>query len=107
MADPKYRPLDPSITPRFADVATFMRAKRVEMNEEIDIGLVGVPFDIGVNYRSGPREAPAFVRQYSRLIRMVHPTSGVAPFDLVNVADLGDAPVNPLDFAQSKRFSPS
>ncbi|MCG8444857.1 MAG: agmatinase [Hyphomicrobiales bacterium] len=101
MADPKYRPLDPSITPRFADVATFMRAKRVEMNEEIDVGLVGVPFDIGVNYRSGPREAPAFVRQYSRLIRMVHPTSGVAPFDLVNVADLGDAPVNPLDFAQS------
>ncbi|MEM8878644.1 MAG: agmatinase [Pseudomonadota bacterium] len=97
MADPKYRPVDPSVTPRFSDVATFLRTKRVEMSQEIDIGLVGVPFDIGLNYRSGPREAPAFVRQHSRLIRMVHPTSGIAPFELCNVADLGDAPINPLD----------
>lgn len=96
MADPKYHPVDPSVTPRFADVATFLRTKRVEASADIDIGLVGVPFDIGLNYRSGPREAPAFVRQHSRLIRLVHPTTGTAPFDLCNVADLGDAPVNPL-----------
>ncbi|MEM9045301.1 MAG: agmatinase [Pseudomonadota bacterium] len=101
MADPKYEPLDASITPRFADVATFLRTRRVEMCQEIDIGLVGVPFDIGLNYRSGPREAPGAVRHASRLIRNVHPTSGIAPYKLCNIADLGDAPVNPLDLQAS------
>lgn len=97
MADPKYRPVDASIVPRFSDVATFLRTRRVEMNSEIDIGLVGVPFDIGLNYRGGPREAPGAVRHASRLIRMAHPTSGTEPYELCNIADLGDAPVNPLD----------
>lgn len=97
MANPKYAPADAAQVPRFSDVATFLRTRRVEMDDDIDIGLVGVPFDIGLNYRGGPREAPAAVRQASRLIRMVHPTSGLAPHDLCNIADLGDAPVNPLD----------
>jgi len=97
MANPKYAPADAAQVPRFSDVATFLRTRRVEMDSDIDIGLVGVPFDIGLNYRGGPREAPAAVRQASRLIRMVHPTSGLAPHDLCNIADLGDAPVNPLD----------
>jgi len=97
MANPRYAPADAAQVPRFSDVATFLRTRRVEMDSDIDIGLVGVPFDIGLNYRGGPREAPAAVRQASRLIRMVHPTSGLAPHDLCNIADLGDAPVNPLD----------
>lgn len=97
MANPKYAPADAAQVPRFSDVATFLRTRRVEIDRDIDIGLVGVPFDIGLNYRGGPREAPAAVRQASRLIRMVHPTSGLAPHDLCNIADLGDAPVNPLD----------
>jgi guanidinopropionase len=101
MPNPKYAPVDASAVPRFADVATFMRTKRVDANKEIDIGLVGVPFDIGLNYRSGPREAPSAVRQASRLIRRVNPSSGVDPYLLCNVADIGDAPVNPLDAAKS------
>jgi guanidinopropionase len=101
MPNPKYAPVDASIVPRFADVATFMRTRRCDIDPEIDIGLVGVPFDIGLNYRSGPREAPSAVRQASRLIRRVNPTTGVDPYALCNVADVGDAPVNPLDFAKS------
>ena len=97
MVNPKYEPVDASVTPRFADVATFLRTCRVEALEELDIGLVGVPFDIGLNYRSGPREAPGAVRHASRLIRNVHPTSGIQPYKLCNIADIGDAPVNPLD----------
>jgi guanidinopropionase len=31
----------------------------------------------------------------------VHSTSGIAPYDLCNVADVGDAPVNPIDLARS------
>lgn len=97
MSTAKYQPVDATKVPRFSDIATFLRAPRIDAQEEIDIGLVGVPFDIGLNYRGGPREAPAFVRQASRVIRQRHPTSGIAPFALCNVADIGDAPVNPLD----------
>lgn len=101
MVNSKYEPVDASVVPRFADVATFMRTKRVDAIEELDIGLVGVPFDIGLNYRTGPREAPGAVRQASRLIRKAHPTTGVEPYKLCNIADIGDAPVNPLNFDAS------
>lgn len=87
--------------PRFADVATFMRTQRHEIMKEIDIGLMGVPFDLGVNFRSGARQGPAGVREASRLIRRVHPTSGIKPFDICNVADLGDSPINPLNLLAS------
>jgi guanidinopropionase len=99
--DPRFQPFDAAVVPRFADVATFMRTRRVDMGPEIDVALCGVPFDIGVNFRSGARHGPAGVREASRIIRQVHPTSGVAPFRLCNVADVGDAPVNALDAAAS------
>ena len=99
--DPRFQPVDATVTPRFADVATFLRTRRHEPTPEIDIGFVGVPFDLGVNFRTGAREGPAAVREASRLIRRAHPVSGTRPYDLCNVADLGDAPVNPLDLADS------
>ena len=83
----KFKPIDATKTPRFADIATFMRTVRHEISDEIDIGLCGVPFDLGLNYRSGPRDAPAAVRDASRLIRMGHPVSGLKPYELCNVAD--------------------
>jgi guanidinopropionase len=95
--DPRFQPVDAAVVPRFADVATFLRTKRHEVHPDVNIGLVGVPFDLGVNYRTGARQGPAGVREASRLIRKVHPTLGTKPFEVCNVADLGDAPVNPLD----------
>ena len=99
--DPRFQPVDAAITPRFAGIATFMRTQRHEISPEIDIALAGVPFDIGVNYRAGARQAPAAVREASRLIRRVHNVSGIAPYEICNVADVGDAPVNPIDLARS------
>jgi guanidinopropionase len=96
-----YQPVDASMTPRFAGIATFMRTPRLDVTPDLDIALVGVPFDIGVNYRAGARQGPAAVREASRLIRRVHPVSGISPYDICNVADVGDAPVNPLDFERS------
>ena len=101
MVNPKYEPVDASKVARFSDVATFMRTPRIDLNDEIDIGLVGVPFDIGLNYRGGPREAPGAVRHASRIMRKVHPTTGVQPYKLCNIADIGDAPVNPLNKDES------
>jgi guanidinopropionase len=97
MSSEDFRPIDPAVVPRFADIATFMRTRRHDISDEVDIALVGVPFDIGVNYRSGARQGPAGVREASRVIRRVHPTSGIKPFEICNVADLGDAPVNPMN----------
>ena len=100
-SDQKFRQVDAAVVPRFADVATFMRTRRHEISADVDIGLIGVPFDIGVNFRAGARQGPAGVREASRLIRKLHPTSGIAPFEACNVADLGDAPVNPLNLDRS------
>ena len=96
MTNSRFRPVDATKTPRFADIATFMRVPRHDIDPQIDIGLIGVPFDLGLNFRSGPRDAPEAVRSASRLIRLAHPVSGVKPYDLCAVADLGDAPVNPM-----------
>lgn len=97
----KLRPLDSAINPRFADIATFMRVPRRENLEGVDVAMVGVPFDGGSTNRAGPRHGPAQIREMSRLIRQVNPSTGIAPFDLCNVADFGDAPVNPLDNEKS------
>jgi guanidinopropionase len=99
--DPRFQPVDAATTPRFSGISTFMRTQRHEISAEIDIALVGVPFDLGVNYRAGARQGPSSVREASRLIRRMHPTSGIAPYEICNVADVGDAPVNPIDLAKS------
>lgn len=96
-----FQPVDAAVTPRFSDVATFLRTRRHDIARGIDIGLCGVPFDLGLNYRSGPRQGPAGVREASRIIRRVHPVSGVRPYDICTVADIGDAPINPLNKDES------
>lgn len=102
MFDPKdFQPVDAAVSPRFSDVATFLRTRRHDITKGIDIGLCGVPFDLGLNYRSGPRQGPAGVREASRIIRRIHPVSGVRPYELCTIADIGDAPINPLNKDES------
>ncbi len=98
---PPLQPVDSSIVPRFAEVATFMRTPRVKSLQGVDVGLVGVPFDLGTNFRTGARHGPAQIREMSRIIRRVNATSRIAPFRLCNVADLGDTPINPFDLLAS------
>jgi guanidinopropionase len=100
-AERRLRPADPSVSPRFGDVATLLRAPRVPLDAGIDIALVGVPFDLGTNYRTGARGGPAAVREASRTIRLVHPTSRIAPFELCEVADVGDVAINAMDLTAS------
>ena len=97
----RLRPQDPSVSPRFGDVATLLRAPRVSPGPGIDIALVGVPFDLGTNYRTGARSGPAAVREASRTIRLVHPSSLIAPFDQCEIADVGDVAINAMDLSAS------
>ncbi|MBV8770635.1 MAG: agmatinase [Hyphomicrobiales bacterium] len=98
---PGFEPTNSSVTPRYAEIATFMRAAKVEIAPPLEIALVGVPLDLGATYRSGARHGPAGVREASRLIRQVNPTTKVNPYRLCNVGDVGDAPTHPLSVERS------
>jgi guanidinopropionase len=82
---------DPQLRPRFSGIPTFFRQRHTEDLAGVDIGVIGVPFDGGVTNRTGARHGPRALRDQSSLIRKVNQATGVAPFDLVRVADLGDA----------------
>ena len=82
---------DPQLRPRYSGVATFFRTPLRDSAKGLDITVVGVPFDGGVTHRTGARHGPRAVREQSTMIRRVNQASGVAPFDLAKVADLGDA----------------
>jgi guanidinopropionase len=96
-----FQPHDSGVTPRYQEIATFMRAAQAPIAAPLDIALVGVPLDLGATYRLGARHGPAGVREASRLIRQVNPSTGVRPFQLCNIADVGDAPVDPLSVERS------
>ena len=96
MTDFNQPPSDP-YQPRFTQVATMMRLPLAASAAELDIAFVGVPYDLGTFFRAGAREGPSQIREMSRFLRPVHPSSKVAPFELCRVGDLGDAPVNPMN----------
>ena len=78
------------LAPRYAEIATFMRAPRVKNPAEVDIALIGVPFDGGVTNRPGARHGPREVRNSSTLMRAVHHVTKVDPYALCRIGDLGD-----------------
>ena len=81
---------------RYTGVATFMRRPLHEDPatwDGIDIGILGVPFDGGVTNRPGARHGPRHLREQSTLMGMVLYQTGVRPYDLATVADLGDAEI--------------
>jgi guanidinopropionase len=99
------QPVSGLVTPRFGGIATFFRLPHVplEQADEIDIGIIGVPWDGGTSNRPGPRHGPRQMRDQSSMVRRMHQTSHVVPYDLANVADLGDASVNPADVNDALR----
>ncbi len=105
MAHPAFQPVSGFDLPRFAGIPSFMRLPHLTpkdpLYKEVDIGLVGVPWDGGTTNRPGARHGPRQLRDYSTMIRAVHPVSHIKPFELCNCADLGDVPPNPADLMAS------
>ena len=97
MTDTFHQPLDGALVPRFAGLSTFMRLPAVASAAGLDIALVGIPWDGGTTNRAGARHGPREMRNQSSLMRRVHHVSGLAPFSLANIADVGDVSVNPID----------
>ena len=96
-----FQPLDSGLVPRFAGPSTFMRLPMARP-DEIDIALVGIPFDGGATNRTGARHGPREIRNQSSLVRRVHHVTGISPFDRIRAGDCGDAPINPLDLMASQ-----
>ena len=81
---------DPMKEPRYTEIATFMRAPLSHSLADVDIGLIGVPTDLGVTNRPGARHGPREIRNSSSLMRTFNLALGVNPYELCRIADLGD-----------------
>lgn len=101
MSDPFFTPVSGMELPRFAGVPTFMRLPYVPEDHlrasEVEIGIVGLPWDGGTSNRPGARHGPRALRDASTMIRAEHPVTGMRPFDTRRVADIGDVGPNPVD----------
>jgi agmatinase len=96
-----FRPLDALRSPRFAQVPTFMRLPHHRQAGDLDVALLGVPYDGGTSYRPGARFGPREIRAQSSMIRPWHPVLRVSPFDVLRVADYGDVDISPVSIERT------
>ena len=82
---------DRMVQPRYTGIPTFMRTPFVEDPGALDIAMVGVPYDGGVTNRPGARHGPREVRNQSSLMRRINQATGIDPYALCRVGDIGDA----------------
>jgi len=105
MSDSFFHPVSGFDLPRFAGVPTFMRLPYVGLDDprlkDVDVGIIGVPWDSGTTNRPGPRHGPRQLRDMSTMIRAQNGATSVRPFEALNCADLGDVPPNPADLQDS------
>ena len=97
----KNQPLSGNVMPRFGGIATMMRLPFAASPEGLDAAFIGVPLDIGTSHRPGARFGPRQMRSESSLIRPYNMATGAAPFDTLQVADLGDVPINTYSLDKS------
>jgi len=60
--------------------------------------------DIGTSWRSGARFGPKQIRDQSAMIRPYNMTTGAAPFDSLQVADIGDLAINTFSLKDTIRI---
>jgi guanidinobutyrase len=101
MSTERNQPQSGNAMPRFAGLATMMRLPAASSLEGLDAAFIGVPLDIGTSNRAGARFGPRQVRAESALIRPYNMATGAAPFDTLQVADLGDVPINTYSLEKS------
>lgn len=71
----------PTSVPRYSGIATFMRTPFVQDPSEIDIALIGIPYDGAVEGRAGARHGPREIRNMSSMIRTIHHVMKLNPFE--------------------------
>lgn len=84
---------NPMLAPRYMNIPSFMRAPVVDNPSEVDIALIGVPYDNAVTNRPGARHGPREVRNASTMMRTIHHVSRINPYEHARIGDLGDVPL--------------
>ena len=93
--------IDATKVPRYSGLTTFAQLPELYEVSDVDVAIVGIPFDSGVSYRPGARFGPSHVREAARLLRPYNPAGDVSPFSQQQVADAGDFPANPFDIEEA------
>ena len=66
-----FQPVSGMDLPRFAGVPSFMRLPVMDLDHDrmadVDVGLIGVPWDSGTTNRPGPRHGPRQLRDASTI----------------------------------------
>ena len=101
MSEDFNQPLGGNEMPRFAGPASMMRLPTQATAEGLDACFVGVPFDIGTSNRAGARFGPRQIRAESAMIRPYNMATRAAPFDSLQVADIGDVAINTFNLKAS------
>lgn len=91
MVDNMHNPMN---EPRYCGIPTFMRTPHVTNLNNLDIALVGVPYDGAVEARSGARHGPRQIRDMSSMMRAIHHVMRINPYELCRIADVGDVHFN-------------
>jgi len=76
--------------PRYCGIPTFMRTPHITDVNELDIALLGIPYDGAVEARSGARQGPRQIRDMSSMMRKIHHVTRINPYKLCRVGDVGD-----------------
>jgi agmatinase len=78
----------------FSGITTFMRQPACRELADVDVAIVGVPFDGGTtSFRGGSRFGPRKIRELSVIQWGYNQAMRVAPLDVLRVADYGDVDV--------------
>lgn len=94
MPSPFNQPLGGNDMPRFGGPGTMMRLPMAQSAAGLNACFVGIPMDIGASNRSGTRYGPRQIRNESVMIRPYNMATRAAPFDSLQVADIGDIAIN-------------
>ncbi len=99
--NPFNQPLGGNLMPRFAGPATMMRLPSAASAQGLDACFVGVPLDTGTSNRAGARFGPRAIRAESCLLRPYNMATRAAPYDSMQVADIGDVAINTFNLSKS------
>lgn len=100
----KNQPISGNDLARFSGPNTFMRLPAATALEGLDVAVLGIPMDIGTSWRSGTRFGPKQIRAESAMIRPYNMATGAAPFESLQIADIGDLAINTFSLRESIRI---
>jgi guanidinobutyrase len=95
------QPLGGNDMPRAGGPGTMMRLPTQATAAGLNVAFIGIPMDHGTSFRPGTRLGPRQIRQESAMLRPFNMATGAAPFDHLQVADIGDVPINTFDLKKT------